>query len=436
MQTATQAAESIAGGFTSSVELVQACLDLIAAADGTLKAWAFVDPEAALVQARTMDELRQTGKPLGPLHGVPIAVGDTIDTAAMPTRLGTRIFEGRIPDSDATVVSKLREAGAVVLGKTATNEFGAGAPGPTGNPHDPTRTPGAGGAAAAVAAGYVPLAVDRQQGGEVIPSASCCGVFGAIPSRGMISRSGTLRVSNTLDRIGVLARSLEDAALLVDALTGYDAADPATFARAKPCLSRGVRDEAPMEPSFVYFKLPYADRLSADAGEAIAELLDAMTGRVEQIALPASYANVIDHRNLVLDYELYRSLADQVAAHPGDVSPLLAAALERGQAIGADRYAESMAVIDASRAFFREILTEFDAIVTPAAGGAAPIGLSARADTTFSAIFDFCGLPSLSLPLLGDAQGLPIGVQLVADLEDDAKLCRSASWLQSYLRAS
>lgn len=430
---AVEAVKSIADGVTSSEDLVKACLAQITATDEQLNAWAFVDPELALHQAREMDQIRSAGKPMGPLHGVPVAVGDTIDTAATPTRLGSSIHQARIPDTDATVVSRLREAGAVILGKTATSEFGVGAPGPSGNPHDPARTPGPGGAAAAVAAGHVPLAVDRQQGGEIILSASYCGVYGLNPGHGMISRSGAHRVSNTLDRITLAARSLEDTALLADALTGYDAADAATYARAKPNLTRGVHEDVPIEPNFVYFKLPYADHLSSDAVEAFAELIDAMQGRVEEVALPASYANIIDHRNIVLEYELSQNLAGELKAHAGEVSPALADALERGLAIDADRYAQSLAVIDSSNLFLGEILTEFDAIITPSSAGAAPTGLDQGCDTLFSAMFDFCGLPSLSLPLLADGQNLPIGTQLVAATEEDARLFRSARWLLTYL---
>lgn len=435
LHTASEIVKAITEGLVTSEALIAACLERVDADGGRLGVWAHLNPDAVLEQARALDELRQAGRPMGRLHGIPVAVGDSIDTAGTPTGLGCRHHAHRVPERDATLVGKLREAGAVIFGKTATGTYGIGAPGATANPHDPARSPGAGGAAAAVAAGHVPLAVDRQQGGESILSAAYCGVFGLVPSRGMISRRGMFRASPTLDRVGITARSLEDAACLADALTGYDDADPATYPRAKPCLTRGVSEAVPVEPNFVVLRLPHAVRLSPDISAAFAELTAALAERVVEVEVPSSFGNTVDHRNIVLDYELHRALSAHAQAHPEDIGTELATALERGGTVDAGHYAESLAVIDNARLFLADVLTEFDAIVTPAACGVAPPREEGGCDTLFTAAFDFCGLPSLSLPLLEDAAGLPVGVQLIGNSEDDARLCRSARWLQSYLAA-
>jgi len=429
--TATEAAQAIADGVFSSEELVKACLTQIEATDSALHAWRFIDREGALTQAQEMDRLRRAGRPLGSLHGIPVGIGDTIDVAGMPAHLGSG--DPRTPKSDATLVSRLREAGAVILGKTSTREYSSGESSTGGNPHSPACSPGDGGANAAVAAGHVPLAVDRQQAGEVLMSASLCGTFAMVPTRGMISRHGTFEISGALDRIGVAARTLEDAALLADAMTGFDPADTLTHLRPKPAMRNGVDEAVPIEPNFVTFKLPYADRLSDDASEAFAELIEALGDRVEEVLLPDGYLNLIDHHDIVLAFERARSLASELATHPAELSPQLDAVMQHGMAIDESAYAESLAVIESGTSFFNEILNEFDAIVTPATAGATAPGLDLQAQTIFTAIFDSSGLPAMTLPLLGDARNLPIGVQLVTGPDEDARLFRSARWLQSYL---
>jgi Asp-tRNA(Asn)/Glu-tRNA(Gln) amidotransferase A subunit family amidase len=213
---ASQAAEAIREGQISSVELVDACLAQIEQLEEGVQAWTFLDPKYAREQAKRADEARQRGNPTGALHGVPVGIKDIIDTEDMPTEDGTVLHAGRRPRDDAALVSRLREAGAIILGKTVTTELAVYSPGKTRNPRDPARTPGgsSSGSAAAVAAEMVPLAVGTQTNGSVIRPASFCGVVGYKPTHGLISRNGILRQSRVLDQVGVFARSLPDAALL------------------------------------------------------------------------------------------------------------------------------------------------------------------------------------------------------------------------------
>src|SRR5213593_1515401 len=212
---AGEAARMIREGVISSVELVEACLARVREVDADIQAWAFLDPEHALAQARAADEFRLSGQPTGPLHGVPVGIKDIIDTADMPTENGSVLHAGRTPSRDAAVVERLRAAGAVILGKTVTTEFAAYAPGKTRNPHDPDHTPGgsSSGSAAAVAAGMVPVALGSQTNGSVIRPAAFCGVYGFKPTFGSISRHGMLRLAPTLDQVGLFARTIEDLAL-------------------------------------------------------------------------------------------------------------------------------------------------------------------------------------------------------------------------------
>src|SRR5712691_8826661 len=234
--TATEAAAEIARGAMSAEDYSRACLDRIAAVDGDIKAFAHVDRDHVLAQARALDERRAERRSTGPLHGIPVAIKDIIDTADYPTELGSPIGAGRRPRNDAAVVARLRAAGAVIIGKTVTTEFAYYHPGPTRNPHDRARTPGgsSSGSAAAVAAQMVPLALGSQTNGSTIRPAAFCGVLAIKPSHGLVSRAGVLALSRKLDHIGAFARSLADLALILDVIAGHDPADPDTRPYAVP----------------------------------------------------------------------------------------------------------------------------------------------------------------------------------------------------------
>ena len=435
LETASDLLARLRAGEISSEELVRDCLAQIEATDGAIRAWTHLDQDQALLQARELDEIRRNGRPLGPLHGIPVGIKDIIDTADMPTEYGSTIHAGHKPTSDATLVAKLREAGAVIMGKTVSTEFAFMSPGKTANPHDPAHTPGgsSSGSAAAVAAGHVPLAVGSQTAGSVIRPASYCGIFGLKPSQGMISRNGVLQTSKTLDQIGVFGRCLEDVALLTDCLTGYDAADEACYARAKPNLTAGCLSEAPVEPNFVWFELPYDNRLADDSRAGFGELREVLGGQIESITLPESLGNVIDHHRVIHHYEIRRHLAREFEDSADQLSPFLREVLQQAETLSDEDYAHSLAAMAATKAFFAEVFHDFDAILTPAATGEAPLGLERTGDPVFCTMWTFCGLPCLSLPLLTGAQGLPIGVQLVAGLEEDDRLCRTAQWLLNIL---
>src|SRR5438094_8350896 len=226
--TASEAAAPIGLGAISAEDYTRACLGRIEALAGEIKAFAHLDRDHALAQARKLDERRLEGHSLGPLHGIPVAIKDIIDTADYPTELGSPIGGGRRPRHDATVVAKLRAAGAVIIGKSVTTEFAYYHPGPTRNPHDHARTPGgsSSGSAAAVPPRMVPLALGSQTNGSVIRPAAFCGVFAVKPSYGLVSRAGVLPLSRTLDHVGAFARSLADLALILGILAGDDPADP------------------------------------------------------------------------------------------------------------------------------------------------------------------------------------------------------------------
>ena len=434
--TALEAAEQIRAGAISSEDLVVACLERISQTDGAIGAWAYLDADQALGQAREMDRLRQSGHPIGALHGVPVGVKDIFDTRDMPTELGTSIHKGRRPDHDSTVVAKLREAGAVIMGKTVTTEFAFMHPAETTNPHDVTRTPGgsSSGSAAAVAAGHVPLAIGTQTNGSVVRPASFCGIYGFKPTRGIISRYGVLQTSKTLDQVGVFGRSLSDVALLSDAIGGFDRGDNATYARPKPAMLNGSQRDPVMEPSLAWFELPYDDRLDDDARAGFAELVEAFDARIETIPAPKSFAVAIECHKIVLEYEILRNLAQEVESHWDQLSATLRPVLERARTYSDAQYHDALEMVDAAQDYFRAFFADYDAVLAPAAAGEAPEISSGTGDPIFCTLWTFAGLPCVTLPVLVGAEGLPVGVQLIGSLEQDDRLLSCAGWLQNHLR--
>jgi aspartyl-tRNA(Asn)/glutamyl-tRNA(Gln) amidotransferase subunit A len=241
--TALDARDRMTRGDFRAVDLCEACLERIALMEPEIGAFVFIDAEHALAQARAADDHRATGRQVGPLHGLPVGVKDIVDTADMPTENGTPIDAGRRPTRDAIVVSRLRGAGAVIMGKTVTTELGSMHPRGTRNPAHPGHTPGgsSSGSAAAVASGMAPLAIGTQTNGSVIRPASFCGIVGFKPTFGLIPRTGVLPQAATLDTVGVFARSVADAALLADVLIGYDASDADTRPSPPPRSPPGWR---------------------------------------------------------------------------------------------------------------------------------------------------------------------------------------------------
>lgn len=435
---ASEAAAKIRDGRISSVDLVKACFDRIRDSDDAIGAWIHLDEDAAREQASGLDRLRQAGKPLGPLHGVPVGLKDIIDTADMPTERGTPIHQNRQPTADAAIVERLREAGAVIMGKTVSTEFAFVHPGKTTNPHDSKRTPGgsSSGSAAAVAAGHVPLAIGSQTNGSTIRPASYCGVYGFKPTRGVVPRRGVLETSRTLDQIGVFGRSLEDVALLADVLAIYDPSDPMSYPRPRPGMVAGARSDAPVEPNFAWFDLGYNKDLSSAAHDGFAEILEALGGtRVERIPAPKSFDDVIACHRIVHETEIARQLRDEIENHWDAISDTLKPILKRGLDIKEPDYQEALAMVSGAETYFAEFFNDYDAVLTPSAAGEAPLRSPDRpgtGDPIFCTIWTFAGLPSLSIPMLVGENSLPIGVQLVGAREEDDRLLRSARWLTEW----
>ncbi len=428
---ATEAARAIAAGETTSEELLTDCLARIAEYEPVVGAWAWLDPEHALALARAADEKRQQGGPTGPLHGLPVGIKDIIDTNDMPTELGSPLHAGRTPAGDATLVARLREAGAVIIGKTVTAELAVTFPGKTTNPHDATRTPGgsSSGSAAATAAYMVPLAIGTQTNGSVIRPASYCGVFGLKPSHGLISRHGVSQLSANLDTIGLFARGLADLALCGDVLIGYDALDPGMRPRSRPPLAAGLAEAPPMPPHFAFVQSPVWDQAEAGTKSAFDEVISELGERVDMIPLPAEFASAHACHRTIMDAELAQNLDRLYDRGRDQLSGDLAGRIEAGRQVPAVEYLAALELADRLGRELAGMFDDYDAILTPAAPGEAPVGLDSTGSAVFNTIWTLLGLPALNLPVLEGPAGLPLGLQLVGARDDDHRLMRSARWL-------
>jgi Asp-tRNA(Asn)/Glu-tRNA(Gln) amidotransferase A subunit family amidase len=428
---AVEAADAVRKGEVSSQDLVRACLARIEEFEPAIGAWAHLDPDHALDQAKRADEYRMRGLAVGPLQGVPVGVKDIIDTADLPTENGTVLHAGRTPGEDAYLVTRLREAGAVILGKTVTTELAVYAPGKTTNPHDATRTPGgsSSGSAAAVAAFMTPLAVGSQTNGSVIRPASFCGVFGYKPTHGRISRHRVLAQSRLLDTLGVFARSLGDLALIAEVLMAYDDRDPDMRPLARPAISATLAEPPPIEPKFAFVRTPVWNLAEETTKDAFRELIEHLGERADIVDLSPAFDNALALHRLIHCADLAKSFARLYDDGKDKLSAGLVGMIEEGQKALAVDYNAAVDRIPALNDELDGIFEAYDAILTPSAPGEAPVGLDSTGDPAFSTIWTLCGVPALNLPLLQGPGGMPLGAQLVSHRGDDARLFRTARWL-------
>ena len=434
---AAQAARAIAAGEITSEQLVEACLARIREVEPSVQAWQFLDEQHALAQARDRDERRAAGIACGPLHGVPVGIKDIIDTTDMPTEDGTPLHAGRMPAGDASVVAALRAAGAVILGKTVTTELATYSPGKTRNPHDAQRTPGgsSSGSAAAVAAGMVPLALGTQTNGSLIRPGSFCGVYTYKPTHGWVPRQGVLKLSRTLDTVGVFARSLEDLALAGEQVIGYDENDPDTRPRARPRLVATLQQEPPLPPKFALVKTHLWEQADPVVREAFGELADLMGAQCEEYPLGESVKEAWAWHRTIMEAEMAANLDLEWERGRDKLSQPLQAQLGRGRAVTAVEYQKAVARIAILNEAFDELFDRYDAIITPSALGTAPPAAT-TGDPSFCTLWSLTGMPALNLPLLSGADGLPLGVQLVGARHGDARLLRTARALAAQVEAA
>lgn len=416
---ATEAVAAIEAGTLTSEKLVQACLDRIAGRDDVVKAWAHLDPERALAQARQAD-----AKKGGLLRGIPVGVKDIIDTHDMPTGHNSPIFEGKVPFGDAACVALCRTANAVIMGKTVTTEFANRHAGATTNPHNRMHTPGgsSSGSAAAVADGQVPLAFGTQTGGSVIRPAAYCGVIGYKPTFGDFSRVGIKMQCHSVDTLGLMARTLDDIAL---------------FRAVTLKLPPAAIDRSVSRPRIGFCRTPVWDKAepaTVDRLEAAARKLSEKGASVVDVSFAPAFEGIIDDHAAITGWESVRNYADERLRNPDKLSrELRDGPMKRGLAVPFDRYVAAQRKAAAFKVHVDSLFDEVDVLLTASAPGEAPEGLAFTGDPVFNSIWTLAGTPCVTLPAGVGPRGLPLGVQLVGRRHADDQLLSTAAWVAANL---
>jgi len=428
----------LASGALRAVELAEACLEQIGRREPEVGAWAYLDGDHVMRQAKALDEHRAKGRPVGPLHGLPVGLKDVIDTVGMPSENGTPLDAGRKPAHDAYVVKRLKQAGAIIMGKTVTTELMLRHPGKTRNPHNPAHTPGgsSSGSAAAVACGMIPLAIGTQTLGSVIRPASYCGIVGFKPSFGAIPRSGVLSQAPSLDTLGVFAANVADAALLADNLYGDDEGDAATTLAPAPRLLGTASSSPPVKPAFAFVRQPAWETADPEMQAGFAELTEALGEDCDEVDLPGHFGEAMKLCELVQMTELAKSYHHYARRGRDQLSPVMQQTIDEGGRVLAHDYLVARDWPRLLNDALEAVFDRYDAILTPAAPGPAPEGLEWTGSAAFNGIWTFCGTPAVTLPLLQADSGLPMGVQLVGRCGDDGRLLRTAQWLAQFLSQS
>jgi aspartyl-tRNA(Asn)/glutamyl-tRNA(Gln) amidotransferase subunit A len=408
--TIAAAAQAIRAGRLSCLDLVESCLSRIEEIEPEVKAWALLRPEAARTQARAADHELAFGTDRGPLHGIPIGVKDVYYTRDMETTAGSKILAGFVPGEDAAAVEKLRRAGAIILGKTATTEFACYDPAPTRNPRNAAHTPGgsSAGSAAAVAAEMCPATLGTQTSGSILRPAAYCGVVGLKPTYDLIDRHGIVPLAWSLDHVGPLARTVADCGLLLDALAGTP--------RGLSISLQGCRIGIPDR----YFTTASPDVLRAF--QCAIQGLRELGCRVELIRLPDLFEAAVEAGHLILRVEAATYHEQWFRTRPTDYSRKLANLIETGLATSAPAYVRAQQLRVDARKQMRELFQRIDLMATPATPTPAPEGLESTGDPVFNAPFSTLGMPSISVPMGTATNGLPLGLQLAARHFEEASL--------------
>ena len=419
-------------GQISSIEVCKAYIERINKFDKDVKAWSFLDKKILLEKAEEADEYRKSGKPLGSLHGLPVAVKDIFGTYDMPTECGTVFRRKKSASQDSEVVNLLKNAGAIVMGKTVTAELAYIHPGKTTNPHDYSRTPGgsSSGSAAVIAAQMAPLSVGSQTGGSIIRPASYCGVVGYKPSYGLISRSGALKTSEKLDTIGVFGKSVEAVALLAKVLIKKDLYDPASVHFAADGIVEASQKEPHFEPKFIFYKTDKWKNIDKDSKSAFEFFIKKFKKNIEVFDVPEYFRDIPKHHQTIHETDLANNFQAYYKKDKKKLSKEMRAAIERGLKHSAYDYANAVDFMEQSYQSFKEVFEDYHGVITPSASGVADKGLKSTGSADFQKIWTYMGLPTISLPLLTGESNLPLGVQLIGDKLDDIRFLSTANWLE------
>jgi aspartyl-tRNA(Asn)/glutamyl-tRNA(Gln) amidotransferase subunit A len=434
--TIPEAARLIRKGQLDPVELLERCLQNIDRYESKVNAWVLVDRPGALAQAKERAAELTRGQYRGPLHGIPLGIKDIFDVFNWPTAAGSKLWANSIARADSTVVNRLRQAGAVLMGKTITTQYASFDPPPTRNPWDLTRTPGgsSSGSAAAVACGMCLSAMGSQTGGSITRPASFCGVAGCKPTYGRVSVAGVVPLAHSMDHPGPIARSVADLALMLQAIAGFDPADPTCEPRPVPDYAAAL-DTATRPPRLgllggLFEEL--ADDCVSKLMEDVGRRLHQSGATVERITPPAGFTEVLARHRIVMAVEAAAFHRDRLRHHPDDYLPNIRGLLEEGMACPADEYARTKEHQRQLTTKMKACFEEFDALLCSATRGAAP-DAATTGDPAFNSPWSYTGLPTVSLPAGFDPNGMPLAIQLVGPAWGEAALFAAAAWCERVL---
>ena len=435
--TVSQAAQQIKDKILSPVELAQSFLDRIEATDAGLKAWVTIDREEVLTNAKQREEEAQRGIPLGLLHGVPVGVKDIFYTAGMKTAAGSKVYADFVPDFDATAVAKIKEAGGIVLGKAVTTEFATGDPSPTYNPWNFEHTPGgsSSGSSVAVATKTVGAALGSQTGGSTCRPAAYNGIVGLKATYGRISRYGVVPVSWSLDHVGILVRTVEDAALMLQVMSGHDSNDPGSANEPVPDFINQMAEHA-RPPRIGIVSQYYSEKSTQEVWshtQDVANKLAAAGAEVVELDLPDSFKTAHSAQRIVMNVECAAFHEQFHATQADDYGPRLRSSMEMGMLIPATKYLQAQRLRRQFRQDMVQMVRQVDVVLTPATPAPAPKDRNTTGDASFQVPWTSSGLPTVTLPSGLSEDGMPLAVQLGGLPFEEGKLLGVARWCESTL---
>lgn len=430
-------AEQLRQGRLSAVDLLRACLERIDRHEERVRAWVFIDRAGALAEAERCDAEIRRGQWRGPLHGIPFAVKDIFDVFDWPTACGSRLWAQSIARRDATVVERLRRAGAVFMGKTVTTQYASFDPPPTRNPWNSARTPGgsSSGSAAALACGMCLGALASQTGGSITRPAAYCGVPGLKPTYGRVSGDGVLSLAHSMDHPGPMALCVRDLAILLQTIAGPDPRDAACVNRPVPDYVGILQTRAGQPPRLGLLRGLFEERAEASVRtmmEAATERLRQRGAAVSRVALPAGFAEVVQRHRIVMAVEAAEYHEARLRKHPEDYDPKFRSLLEEGLACPAPEFGRCK---EHQRQLTQEMLACFDGVdvlLCPATTGPAPHAAT-TGDPAFNSPWSYTGLPTVCLPAGWSPDALPLAIQLVAPHWKEDDLLVAAAWCEEAL---
>ena len=416
----------------TSVEICEKYIERINKFEKDVKAWAHFDKKLLLEKAAEADEYRRSGKPLGPLHGVPVAVKDIVGTIDMPTECGTVIRKGKSYSQNAEIIDLLLASGAIVMGKTATAELAYLGPPKTTNPHDHSRTPGgsSSGSAAVIASHMAPLSIGSQTGGSVIRPASYCGVVGYKPSYGLISRNGVLRTSYHLDHIGVFGKTVEDVALLAKVLIKKDSYDKATIHYSSEFMLEECKKGPMFDPKFIFYKTESWKKIDKKSRESFEFFIKSFKKNIEVFDTPSYFKDIDKYHRIVHETDLANNFQVYYKKSKNKLSKEMQTAISRGMKHSAKEYLDAVDFMSRSYESYKEVFEDYHGVLSPCSTGVADKGLKSTGSADFNRVWSYMHTPAISLPLLQGENNLPLGLQLIGDKYDDQRFLGVANWLE------